>query len=144
MSGPPEMTDDGRWDEAVPVRRDRMIKLLEGFGEPVIALRCEGHVTRADYEEILIPRVKDALRRHDKLRIYYEIAPSFSGVDPGAVWEDTKLGLEHLSRWERLAVITDVPWIRLAMEAFRILMPGRLRVFDTSQAEAARSWIQAD
>jgi hypothetical protein len=120
-----------------------MIKLLDGFPEEIVAVGCEGQVTREDYERILIPRVNEALARHEKARIYYEIGPSFSGIDVGALWEDTKVGLEHLSRWERMALVTDVRWIRLAVGAFRFLMPGRLRVFDMAQADDARTWIKA-
>jgi SpoIIAA-like len=120
-----------------------MIKLLEGFSAGTVAVACEGHVTREDYEKILIPRVNEALARHDKVRIYYEVGPSFSGIDVGAVWEDTKVGFEHLARWERMALVTDVGWIRLAVGAFRFLMPGRLRVFDMARAAEARSWIEA-
>jgi SpoIIAA-like len=120
-----------------------MIRVLEGFPEATVAVACEGHVTREDYERILIPRVNEALAGHDKLRLYYEIGPSFSGIDVGAVWEDTKVGLEHLSRWERMALVTDVGWIRLAVGAFRFAMPGKLRVFDLARADEARSWIRA-
>lgn len=122
-----------------------MIKILEGlFPDTIVAVACEGHVTRADYEKVLIPRVNEALARHGKVRLYYEIGPAFSGIEAGAVWEDTKLGLEHLSRWEKMALVTDVQWIHLAVGAFRFLMPGRLRVFETSQAEEARAWIRVD
>ena len=121
-----------------------MIKILNEFPETTVAVACEGQVTRADYEKILIPRVNDALARHGKLRLYYEMGPAFSGIDAGAVWEDTKRGLEHLSRWEKMALVTDVQWVRLAVGAFRFLMPGRLRLFNTSQTEEARAWIKAD
>ena len=121
-----------------------MIRLLEGFPDNVIAVACEGHVTRRDYEDVLIPAVEAALRRHEKLRIYYEVTPQFTGIDAGAVWEDFQLGMQHLSRWERMAAVTDVEWIRLAMNAFRFLLPGRLRVFPTSEAGEARRWIAAD
>jgi SpoIIAA-like len=120
-----------------------MIKILEGFAEATVAIACEGHVTREDYQTILIPRLNEALARHQKVRIYYEIAPSFSGFDFGAVWEDTKVGLEHLSRYERMALVTDVAWIRHAAGAFRFLMPGRLAVFPLGQAKEARAWIKA-
>lgn len=120
-----------------------MIKLLDGFPEGTVAVSCEGQVTRDDYEKILIPRVNEALARHEKVRIYYEIGPSFSGIDVGAVWEDTKVGFEHLARWERMALVTDVGWIRHAVGAFRFLMPGRLRVFGMAQADEARIWIKA-
>ncbi|HVN63399.1 MAG TPA: STAS/SEC14 domain-containing protein [Candidatus Binataceae bacterium] len=68
----------------------------------------------------------------------------FSGIDPGAAWEDFKVGVEHLTRWERAAVVTDVEWIHHAVNAFRFLMPGRIRVFPNNQAAQARAWIAAD
>lgn len=52
--------------------------------------------------------------------------------------------MEHLSRWDRMAVVTDVEWIRLAMNAFRFLLPGRLRVFPVSEIDQARRWITGD
>lgn len=121
-----------------------MIRLLEGFPDNIIAVACEGQVTRRDYEDVLIPAVETALRRYEKLRIYYEVPPQFTGVDAGAVWEDFQLGMQHLSRWERMAAVTDVEWIRLAVNAFRFLLPGRLRVFPSSEAGEARRWIAAN
>ncbi len=118
-----------------------MLKLLEGFPENVIACAGEGHVTLRDYQEILIPRVNEALSRHAKVRLYYELGPGFVGIDASAAWEDFKVGVEHLSRWERMAVVTDVPWIRLAVNAFRMFMPGQLRVFTVNQEAHAREWI---
>ena len=121
-----------------------MIRLLTGFPENVLAVACEGKVTRRDYEEVLIPAVETALQRHEKLRIYYEVTPQFAGIDAGAVWDDFRTGVAHLSHWERMACVTDVEWIRLAINAFRFLMPGRLRVFLLSETAEARRWIVAD
>jgi len=64
-------------------------------------------------------------------------------MDAGAAWEDFKLGIGHLARWERVAVVTDVDWIRVAMNFFRFLLPGEMRVFATSRASEARRWIAA-
>jgi stage II sporulation SpoAA-like protein len=62
-------------------------------------------------------------------------------MEPGAMWEDFKIGIEHLSRWERVAVVSDVDWIKHAVNAFRFLMPGEGRIFATSETAAAREWI---
>lgn len=51
------------------------------------------------------------------------------------------IGLEHLTRWERVAVVTDVEWLKLATNAFRFLMPRKVRVFPTSEAADAKRWI---
>ncbi len=60
------------------------------------------------------------------------------------MWEDFSIGMEHLSRWERIAVVTDVEWIRLAVHAFGFLMPGKVRIFPVKEATGARAWIAAN
>ena len=118
-----------------------MIEFLEGFPDSVIAVAAKGRVTIEDYDKILIPAVEEALGKHPRVRLYYELGKAFSGIDAGAAWKDLKIGMEHLSSWERMALVTDVEWIRLALDAFRFLMPGRLRIFSTAEAEQARAWI---
>lgn len=118
-----------------------MLANIEGFPDDVVAVVAKGQVTKDDYERVLIPKVEAALKRHAKIRLYYKLGSQFSGIDPGAAWEDLKVGVEHLTRWERMAVVTDVDWIRHLLSAFRFLMPGDLRVFATAQTSEARAWI---
>jgi hypothetical protein len=120
-----------------------MIRILDGFPDNVIALAATGRVTKGDYDEVLIPKVKETLARHGKIGCHYEIGPEFSGFEPGAVWEDLKLGVEHLSRWGRVAVVTDIAWIRVAVNVFRILVSGKTRIFPTRGSPEARRWIAA-
>ena len=84
-----------------------MIEHLKSFPGNVLGFVCHGQVTKQDYRTVLIPAVEKALKEHDKVRLYYETASDFAGVEPSAVWEDTKVGMGHLLRWERFAVVTD-------------------------------------
>ena len=120
-----------------------MIEHLKGFPDNVLAFVCSGRVTKAEYDTVLVPAVRAALKAHDKLRIYYETAADFRGIAPGAVWEDFKVGMEHLTRWERAAVVTDVNWIKHTVQFFSFLMPGQMRIFPRSEAARAREWIVA-
>ena len=120
-----------------------MIEVLTGFPNNVLAFVCHGHITKRDYESILTPAVEKALEGHEKVRLYYETASDFAGIDPSAVWEDAKVGLGHFSHWERFAVVTDVEWIRHTMKLFSFLMPGEMRVFSSDEAAQAREWIMA-
>jgi hypothetical protein len=122
---------------------DPMIEPLPDFPENVIAMTCRGHVTRGDYDTVLVPAVEAALADHDKIRLYYEIGPDFTGIEPAAVWEDFKVGMGHLTRWERIAVVTDVDWIRNTIQAFRFLLPGEMKVVPMAEAGEARAWIAA-
>jgi hypothetical protein len=93
---------------------------------------------------VLIPAVGEALKAHEKIRLLYQIEPDFQGYEPGAMWDDFVLGIEHVARWDEIAVVTDVDWIRHAVQAFRFLMPGRVRVFSRTEAADARAWISAE
>jgi|SRR6516162_9647499 hypothetical protein len=118
-----------------------MIEILKGFPEGVAAFAGKGRVTRADYERVLIPELEEVLRRPGRVRCYYELGTDFSGMDSDAMWEDFKIGVGHFTRWERVAVVTDIDWIRHAVGLFRFLVPGEFQVFSTSTATEARNWI---
>ena len=118
-----------------------MIERLEGFPDNVIALAGKGHVTWKDYEEVLVPAVEEAFSKHQKISLYYELGPQFSGIEMGAAWADFKDGVRHFFKWEKMAVVTDVEWIRRAINGFGVFMPGDLRVFPNSEAAAARTWV---
>ncbi len=120
-----------------------MIEILEGFPTNVIAVAARGRVTRQDYDTVLTPEVKQRLATHKKLRCYYEIGPAFSGIAPGAILEDMRLGLKYRSQWERIAVVTDVGWVGTTVSAFSFLIPGEIRTFSLGEADRARSWVSA-
>ena len=118
-----------------------MIEQLTDFSDDVAAFRCTGHVTKDDYAKVLVPTIVGKLRTHDKVRVYYEIAEDFAGFEPGAMWEDFKVGIEHLTRWERVAVVTDVEWIGKAVRFFAFLLPATTKLFSRDEAAQARAWI---
>ena len=118
-----------------------MIIQLFDFPGDVVAFVCKGRVTKADYDSVLVPAVTKALSTHDKLQLYYETAADFAAVDAGAAWEDFKVGMEHVTRWERIAVVTDVDWIRHMVRLFSFLMPAETKVFPRAEAARARTWI---
>jgi SpoIIAA-like len=121
-----------------------MIERLEGFPGNVCAFVCHGHVTREDYTTVLVPAVEAAFKNFDKVRLYYETAPDFTGIDPSAVWQDTMVGMGHFFRWERIAVVTDVDWIKNTFSFFTFMMPAPMKVFPSSGADEARIWILGD
>lgn len=118
-----------------------MIEVLADFPDNIIAFKCHGRVTKDDYDTVLIPDVEKRLTRHEKVRIYYEFAPDFDGIDPAAAWEDTKVGFSHFLHWDRIAVVGDVEWIRQATRFFGFMMPAEVRTFSLAEATKAREWI---
>ena len=121
-----------------------MIEALSGFPPTVLAFACKGQVTTRDYETVLIPAVEDALKQHRKIRLYYQIDSSFSGIESGAIWDDFKVGMSNLLRWERIAVATDVKWIRYTFRAFSFVIPCQVKLFRENEIAKAQAWIIED
>lgn len=118
-----------------------MFEVIEGFDERTVAVRASGKVTAQDYERVLRPLVDDATVGGGKARLYLELGPEFAGYEPSGMVADAALGLGHLGSFERMAVVTDVGWIRDALGLFGRLIPGEVRVFQTTATSDAREWV---
>lgn len=118
-----------------------MIERIPDLPDHVLGFTAKGRVTAADYESVLIPAVEEALSRHLKVRLLYHLGGEFSGFEAGALWDDAKVGLRHLGAWERIALVSDVDWIRVAAKALGFAMPGQVRVFSNTELSAAKAWL---
>lgn len=118
-----------------------MIKLLPNLPSEVVGLTASGQVTAQDYETVVIPAIEAALQDHDKIRLLYHIGPDWTGFTAGAMWDDAKVGLSHMAAWEKIAVVTDVEWIRAGIKIFGFTITGLVRIFENAQLEAAIDWV---
>src|SRR5439155_17789895 len=116
-----------------------MLELIDGLPGNVVGIAVSGRLTMQDCQDVLVPAIEKSLKRHEKIRLYYELNSRL----PRAARDELDLGLEHASRWERVAIVTDVGWVRLTVKALRFLIPGEIRVFPTVQASEGRAWITA-
>jgi hypothetical protein len=117
-----------------------MIEPLEGMPPGVIGLRASGKVTAEDYKTVLAPTLDRALADGDKLRLVYELGADYEGFESGGVWQDLRLGATHFNAFERMALVTDVDWMRHAANALGFLMPGEIKVFSLGERDAAVAW----
>jgi hypothetical protein len=116
-----------------------MIELIENLPRHVVGISVKGRVTKEECRDILAPAIAKSLRWRDKVRLYYELGSRF----PGSGWDDLDLGFERAACCERIAIVTNIAWVRLTVKAIRFLIPGEIRVFSTIEAADARAWITA-
>ena len=65
------------------------------------------------------------------------VISEFEGISAGAMWEDLKMGLQHGRDWKRIALVTDVEWMRHMAAWFGWLTPGEMRQFPLADRAAA-------
>jgi hypothetical protein len=118
-----------------------VIEPIPDLPENVVGFVAKGKLSSDDYEKVLIPAVERALEAHDKARLLYVLGGEFDGMTPGAMWDDTRVGVGTLTKWEKIAVVTDKDWIRHSVDIFGYLMPGDVKAFSTAEEAAARTWV---
>jgi len=118
-----------------------MIEKMTDLPDNVLGFTAKGTVTMNDYETIIIPAVEDLFSRKKKVRFLYHLGKDVTGFEAAAIWDDTKLGLKHLTGWERMAVVSDIEWVRAAIRIFGVVIPGHVRVFHNNELAEATRWI---
>ena len=118
-----------------------MVERIPDLPDNVVGFSAKGTVTAADYESVIIPAVEEQFARRDKVRFLYHLGEDFSGFEAAAAWDDAKLGLKHLAGWEKMALVSDVEWIRAALRIFGLAIPGHVRVFHNTDLDEARRWV---
>jgi hypothetical protein len=118
-----------------------MIKVMRDLPKNVLGVLASGEITGADYDTILKPAVEAKIKTYSKVRMLYHIGKDFSGFELGAIWEDAKLGIQHLSAWERLAVVSDHETVNSFLRFFGHLISGEIRIYKDAELENAKEWI---
>ncbi len=121
-----------------------MLRILSGFPDKVVAVSASGDVTGEEFRTVLVPVVEAKLRTHDGLDLYYQFGPDFTGMSAAAMWEDAKLDITHWNGWRRIAIVTDIGWIKKGAKLAVLLLHRPVRVFSIAEADAARAWLTAD
>lgn len=110
----------------------------------VVAVRASGQVTGDDYKNVLVPAIEEKLNQYDRIRLLYHLGPELRKFTTTAFWDDAKVGFYHLKDFERIAVVTDIPWIQTMTKGMGLMMPGRLRTFVNEEFDQAKEWLVSE
>jgi hypothetical protein len=116
-----------------------MIEQLVDMPEGVIGFEASGKLHAEDYRDVLLPAV-EAAAAQGELRVLLVIT-EFDGLTGGGLWQDLKMGVEHLRGWRRIALVTDIEWMTHLTAMFGWMTPGEVRHFRLSERDAATAWV---
>jgi hypothetical protein len=128
------------WVASEDVRSGRF-SILDGYPDNVVAFRAEGVITREDYEETLIPLIEERISARGKIKLLYWCGEEFEGFSAGAMWDDARFGLTHLGDFSKIAVVSDIAWVRQSVKLFAPLMRAPVQVFHNADIEDAKCWL---
>ena len=116
-----------------------MITELNGLPEGAIGFEANGKIAAEDYRDVVLPALEQAAKAGEVRFVI--VMRDFDGMSGGAVWQDLKMGFEHLRAWKRIALVTDIDWMLRATDLFGWMTPGETKTFPLDQQDQAIRWV---
>ncbi len=120
-----------------------MVEIMHDSNGPVLAVKATGILTHADYQEVLIPKIAETIKRFGKVRVLLHLTKDCGGWQLHAAWDDASFGVEHRRDFEKVAVVGGRRWVEWATKIGRLLLKGEVKVFSETQLQEALDWIQS-
>jgi hypothetical protein len=116
-----------------------VLEPLTDLPEGAIGFTARGEIEASDYTEVLLPAIRDTIAAGRDVRIVL-VFERWEGLSASALWQDLKLGVEHLTKWKKIALVTDVDWMIHLSTLFGWMTPGELKHFPLAARDEAIAW----
>ena len=118
-----------------------MLRKMHDMPPGTIGFEAIGEVDDDDWERAVESELKRDIAAGEKVRLLYLLGPEADDVEGDAMKAETGFRLRHAKSFERVAVVSDENWMKPALRAMSVLMPGSTRGFAVHDLPAAKSWL---
>ncbi len=118
-----------------------MLRRIEDMPTGTLGFMADGEVEDDDWEDAVEPVLRETIASGAKVRMLYLLGPQSREVEGDAVAAEARFRAQHLSSFERLAVVGDEDWLRPAVAAFSFLLPGKAKAFRVAELDTAKQWL---
>jgi hypothetical protein len=118
-----------------------MIEHLKDLPKNIVGFKAIGEITEKDFSETVIPKVEELIDETGKLNYLLVLETSLNNFTLSAWFKDAFMGIKHITKWNRAAIVSDVEAIRNFTNFFSYLMPGEFRGFEHKELQEAIDWV---
>lgn len=119
-----------------------MLEEIRGLPPHVVGLRATGNITKEHYDQVFIPAIKRVASQFREVNLLLLLETDLSDFSGGAYVKDILTGFEFISKWNRIAVVTDQKWVEKATDMFSVIAPGEYMGFGIAEIEKAKQWVE--
>lgn len=120
-----------------------MVEVLNNVPQEIAAFRVYGEVTKDDYSNVVLPHTEQKLEQTGVINFLLVVDTDLSNFTFGAWLQDALLGLKHLTKWRRAAILTDNEGAITFTDGFSKVAPGEFKGFQKNDLQAAVAWISS-
>ena len=121
-----------------------MLRHMEDMPPGTYGFEAVGEVEDDDWEAAVEPVLREEIAAGRKIRLLYLLGARSRGAEGDAMRADTGFRARHATSFERVAVVSDEDWMRPALRALSILLPGHAKGFRVRDLDAAKAWLVED
>jgi len=121
-----------------------MIHQINNLPENIVGFTASGEVTKEDFLLNVMPQVQSLINKTGKLNYLLVLETSIKNFTFGAWVEDAIMGIKHLIKWNKAAIVTDVEGIRTFTNLFSKIIPGEFKGFEHSELQQAIDWVSKE
>ena len=121
-----------------------MIEKLNGIPDYVAGFNATGKVTKEDYANTVIPEVEKILKQHGHIHFLLVLNTEAGNFTAGAWMNDALIGIKHLSKWKKMAIVSDQKGVEKITDILSPIMPGESKGFALDELEAAKAWVSSE
>lgn len=118
-----------------------MVEVITDVAPHVIAFKVRGDVTKQDYEIVIVPLIDKMVKSMEKIHFLLLLETDVTNFTGGAILQDIWAGLKHITKWHRMAIVSDQPAVRKFTDAASFPLPGEAKGFSVAQLEEAKEWV---
>lgn len=117
-----------------------MIKTIKHAPENVAAFTATGKVTKEDFN-IVFSRVREVISEFGELNYLLNLKTDAGNFTSGAWLKDMLLGIKHISKWRRCAIVSDSKVIDKLTELMDTFSIADFKVFKHEDYDRAMHWV---
>lgn len=118
-----------------------MIEIIQGLPNHVAAFSATGKITEDDYFNTINPLVDEIVKKFGTVSYLLVINTALNNYSAGAWIQDALLGFKHLSKWNRLAIVSEKKSIKEFTNTFGNLIPPKTKGFLMTEIDDAKTWV---
>jgi hypothetical protein len=118
-----------------------MIEIIQGLPAHVAAFNATGKITEDDYFNTINPLCAKIVSEFGTISYLLVINTSLNNYSAGAWIQDALLGFKYLSKWNRLAIVSQKKGIKEFTDVFGNLIPPKTKGFMMEDLDAAKRWV---
>lgn len=118
-----------------------MVEIIKDVPSYVAAFKVSSAVTAEDFDSVILPIIDEKVKRFGRIHFLLYLNTNITNFTAGAALRDIWVGIKHLTKWHRMAIVTDQPVVEKFTDIVSLIAPGEAKGFPVSELPFAKLWV---